>query len=229
MKSCFLISFFAVLLNGCSLSSSSDQADIAWPAHLSKACEKIASSYPLSMSGEQELSIHDFNQYFSIDGQVSLYESEVTNHELLAKNVTDHLTLVNTVRNAFYSGSSSKPLLKLMIKTSRAPVRFQRLQLFFGERSGPGIQGPRFEFSYIWPNEDEPLKIKGIPLNGVNPLQEEFDGDWSLFKFFDKAQIQEADNGKVIAKFPVNEMGNFEFLLEGYFDWRDIGEVFSCP
>lgn len=229
MRACFYAILFSLLLNGCTQSRSSDQKGIVWPPHLKVACERLASSYPFSDTSEHELSIDEFNNYFFFGSDLWLYENTIQNRNSVPKKVLEHLQLAGNIRDHFYSDDSPKAALNITIKTHQFIWKFHRLQLYFGERIGPtAVVGPRRLFHYKWPNKAEPLNVRGWTNDGMK-WREGFSGDWSLFRFLDKATRREGSNGKIITSVPVRNEVNIEYLVEGFPDWAAIKSAFSCP
>ena len=192
-------------------------------------CKSILSKFPFNKHSHEDVSLDEFDQYFSKEGILEKYKNKL--EKPLDRSVELHLEKAEVIRAVFFKDNPSKASMKLKFRTKMASNNLRIAPLYFGNARGPDILGPYLPYQYQWPQENNNLKIKGVLLNGQKLESLVYKGDWAWLRLVSSAQLERLnENGKftVTVKLPRKHTW-ISYSLTDYIDWRKHFDDFSCP
>ncbi|WP_115708470.1 type IVB secretion system protein IcmF [Legionella sainthelensi] len=181
----------------------------------------IAQRYPFDSSQKEEISIHDFNRFFSTHGTLNTFTEnyikpflDISSAEWKPKAINDTLLPItsetldaliraNIITNMFFPdrGEESKINFSLQ-KISLDPV-VANLELQIGQTKLSDNQGSDSMTHFTWPQTNAKLALDSIEGNHYELAEQ---GVWALFKLLEKVNvlIDEQDSSNLQILFEVN-------------------------
>ncbi|WP_444944096.1 type VI secretion IcmF C-terminal domain-containing protein [Microbulbifer sp. ZKSA006] len=192
---------------------------------LLQVCQTIAARYPVNIDSQEEVSLKTFRGYFSHGGQMDQWQE---GQAQISGKKEQHLETVQEIRRLLFSESFPQGSLIIDIRLLSGPSNYQYAHLSFGERIGPDIIGPRFKFTYQWPNVSEPLSLTSQTLDGVVRTRT-FPGDWSISRFYDQLEVVSIKQNLQQANFKLDQNSILTYEIAGLSAWGEVRQSFSCP
>ena len=181
----------------------------------------IAQRYPFDAAGTQDISIADFNHFFSTHGTLNNFEEnylkpfldtskpewglkESNNYVLpISTDTLNELIRANIVTNMFFSGQSETSKIEFSLqKLSLDPI-VGSLHLTIGENSLADTQSSDSVTHFTWPQPNAKLVLNSIEGNHYE-LDET--GPWAFFRMLQKVNVlvDEQDPASLQILFEVN-------------------------
>jgi intracellular multiplication protein IcmF len=181
----------------------------------------IARRYPLDPTQEQEISIADFNHFFSTHGTLNTFTEQyikpfldVSNAQWKPKAINDFVMPIssealdeiiraNIITNMFFPNYGDKSKIEFSLqKISLDPV-VANLRLEIGSTTLTDNQGSESFTRFNWPESNAKLALDSIEGNHYELAEE---GSWAIFKLLEKVNvlIDEQDNSSLQILFEVN-------------------------
>ena len=181
----------------------------------------IAKRYPLDSTQEQEISIADFNHFFSTHGTLNGFTEQyikpfldISNAQWKPKAVNDYVMPIssetldeiiraNIITNMFFPNYSDQSKIEFSLqKISLDPV-VANLNLEIGSTTLTDNQGSESFVRFIWPQNNAKLSLNSIEGNHYELAEQ---GNWAIFKLLEKVNvlIDEQDSSNLQILFEVN-------------------------
>ena len=181
----------------------------------------IARRYPLDSTQEQEITIADFNHFFSTHGTLNSFTEQyikpfldVSNAQWKPKVVNDFVMPIsaetldeviraNIITNMFFPNYSEQSKIDFSLqKISLDPV-VATLNLEIGTTTLTDNQGSESFVRFSWPQNNAKLSLNSIEGNHYELAEQ---GNWAIFKLLEKVNvlIDEQDSSSLQILFEVN-------------------------
>ncbi|MBA2648376.1 MAG: type VI secretion protein IcmF [Legionella sp.] len=182
---------------------------------------KIAQRYPFYSAQPDEITLTDFNHFFSTHGVLNSFTQEyikpfldisnaewkpkVVNEAVLpiASDTLDEIIRANIITNMFYpDGGDTTNIHFSLQKISLDPV-VSSLLLEIGDTKLTDNQGSDSSMQFTWPKNDAKLALNSIEGNHYEIAEH---GPWALFKLLEKVNVlvDEQDSSSLQILFEVN-------------------------
>ena len=185
--------------------------------------EKLASRYPFNPDSKKDVSLEDFDAFFSPTGIfTSFYEDNLkifieeggslSNSEdgksVIGEGVISQLKRVNEIQTAFFNKKGSVDVQFSIEPVEMSPNKRRGLITVDGQIV-PYNHGPRNRVGLIWPNtlrDQVTSKVTLVP-NETNrsPRSIETQGSWAFFRLLDKAKVVSMTETSVDFSFEVDQ------------------------
>ncbi len=183
--------------------------------------QNIANRYPFDGSKTDEITMHDFNQFFSPHGELNRFVEaylkpfldtskaqwqlkEVNNYVLpISSDLIHELIRANVITNMFFPENSDTCQVEFTLqKVSLDPV-VANLQLTMGDTKLKDTQGSDSFTEFHWPEANARLVVQSI--EGQRYEIEEL-GSWAFFKILQKVNVlvDEQDSSNLQILFEIN-------------------------
>lgn len=181
----------------------------------------IAKRYPLDATQEQEITIADFNHFFSTHGTLNTFNEQfikpfldVSNAQWKPKAVNeyvmplspdslDEIIRANIITNMFFPNYSEQSRIDFSLqKISLDPV-VANLHLQIGNTVLTDNQSTESFIRFSWPQNNAKLALDSIEGNHYELVEQ---GNWAIFKLLEKVNvlIDEQDSSSLQILFEVN-------------------------
>ncbi|MDF1756975.1 MAG: type IVB secretion system protein IcmF [Legionellaceae bacterium] len=183
---------------------------------------RIADRYPFNPNQTDEISLNDFNQFFSKQGVLNSFVEEyliafldtskaqwqlkeVNNYVLpISSDMINELIRANVITNMFFPNKSDKSRVEFSIQKINLDPIIANLQLSIGEikmRSNQQSDDNITEFN--WPEANARLVVNSIE---GNQYEIEELGTWAIFKILQKLNVlvDEQDSSNLQILFEIN-------------------------
>jgi intracellular multiplication protein IcmF len=181
----------------------------------------IGKRYPLDSTQEQEITIADFNHFFSTHGTLNTFTDQyikpfldVSNAQWKPKAVNDFVMPISTetldeiiraniITNMFFPNYSEESHIDFSLqKISLDPV-VANLQLEIGNTKLTDNQGSESFIRFSWPQSNAKLALDSIEGNHYELAEQ---GSWAIFKLLEKVNVlvDEQDSSSLQILFEVN-------------------------
>ncbi|RUR06679.1 type IVB secretion system protein IcmF [Legionella sp. km772] len=181
----------------------------------------IARRYPLDSTQSQEISIADFNHFFSTHGTLNNFTEQyikpfldVSNAQWKPKAINDYVMPIssetldeiiraNIITNMFFPNYSDQSKIEFSLqKISLDPV-VASLNLEIGSTTLTDNQGSESFVRFSWPQNNAKLSLNSIEGNHFELAEQ---GNWAIFKLLEKVNvlIDEQDSSSLQILFEVN-------------------------
>lgn len=182
---------------------------------------KIEQRYPFYPSQPEEISLFDFNHFFSTHGVLNTYTQEfikpfldvssaewkpkVVNEAMMpiTSDTLDEIIRANIITNMFYPDHGDATNIHFSLqKISLDPV-VSNLKLEIGDTQLTDNQSSDSSIQFTWPQKDAKLALNSIEGNHYEIAEQ---GIWALFKLFEKVNVlvDEQDSSSLQILFEVN-------------------------
>ncbi|WP_293266705.1 type VI secretion system membrane subunit TssM [Neptunomonas sp.] len=174
----------------------------------------ITKRYPFNKKSRSEATLDDVSAYFGPGGIVENYFQNVvvdfvdTSHRPWRWNknngvslgfseaVLRQLEIGRMIRDTFYRTGSSDPSISFELRPTNMDKSILRMSLFVNGQQMTYAHGPQGGKRFRWPdldrNSDRGLaRLVIVTSSGQESITEQ--GDWALFRLFDKAKIKRID------------------------------------
>lgn len=181
----------------------------------------IAQRYPLDSTQTQEITIDDFNHFFSTHGTLNNFTEQfikpfldVSNAQWkpkaindyvipIAPEILDEIIRANIITNMFFPNYSEQSKIEFSLqKISLDPV-VATLNLQIGGTILTDNQGSESFVRFNWPENNAKLSLNSIDGNHFELAEQ---GNWAIFKLLEKVNvlIDEQDSSSLQILFEIN-------------------------
>ncbi len=181
----------------------------------------IACRYPLDSTQKQEITVTDFNHFFSTHGTLNNFTEQyikpfldISNAQWKPKAVNDFVMPIssetldeiiraNIITNMFFPNYSDQSKIEFSLqKISLDPV-VANLNLEIGNTTLTDNQGSESFVHFTWPQNDAKLSLNSIEGNHYELAEQ---GNWAIFKLLEKVNvlIDEQDSSSLQILFEIN-------------------------
>lgn len=181
----------------------------------------ISKRYPLDSTQEQEISIADFNHFFSTHGTLNTFTDQfikpfldVSNAQWKPKAVNDFVMPVsnetldeiiraNIITNMFFPNYTDQCKIDFSLqKISLDPI-VANLRLQIGNTTLTDTQGTESIGRFSWPDNHAKLALDSIEGNHYELAEQ---GSWAIFKLLEKVNVlvDEQDSSSLQILFEIN-------------------------
>ncbi|CEK11394.1 type IVB secretion system protein IcmF [Legionella hackeliae] len=181
----------------------------------------IANRYPLDPTRQEEVSLTDFDHFFSPHGTLNNFVNnylkpfldtsspqwqpkEVNGYVMpISSDITNELIRANVITNMFFSPDTEASKIEFSLqKISLDPV-VANLQLTIGKTTLTDNQGSDSYIQFSWPQNDAKLSLDSIE---GNHYELEEIGPWAFFKMLQKVNVlvDSEDSASLQILFEVN-------------------------
>ncbi len=182
---------------------------------------KIAKRYPLDSAQKEEISIADFNHFFSTNGALNSFTEnyvkpflDVSNAEWKPKAVNDSIVPITTetldslmraniITNMFFSEHSDESKINFSLQKINLDPMVSMLTLEIGNNKLTDNQGSESFIRFVWPQMNAKLALDSIEGHHYELAEQ---GAWALFKLLEKVNVlvDEQDSSSLQILFEVN-------------------------
>ena len=186
-----------------------------WNNEVARHCKNmIEGRYPFNRNSSREATFDDVSAYFGPGGILENYFNDVvadyidTSRRPWKWNEANNVSLGfsdgvlrqlengRVIRDTFYRTGSSDPAISFELKPMRMDKSILRMSLFVNGQQLTYAHGPQSGKRFRWPdlgrNSDRGLaRLVIVTTAGQESITEQ--GDWALFRLFDKAKVKRLD------------------------------------
>ena len=181
----------------------------------------IAQRYPLDSSQTQEISINDFNLFFSTHGTLNTFNEQyikpfldVSEAQWKTKSVNDYVMPIssetvdqiiraNIITNMFFPNYSEQSKINFSLQKINLDPVVANLHLQIGNTTLSDNQSTESLIQFSWPQSNATLALDSIDGNHYELAEE---GAWAIFKLLEKVNvlIDEQDSSSLQILFEIN-------------------------
>ncbi|KTC86341.1 type IVB secretion system protein IcmF [Legionella brunensis] len=181
----------------------------------------IASRYPLDPLQTTEVSLADFDRFFSPHGTLNTFvgnylkpfldtsspqwqPKEVNGYVMpISSDITNELIRANVITNMFFSPDNEKSKIEFSLQKINLDPVVANLQLTIGNKTLTDNQGSDSFTQFSWPQSDAKLSLDSIE---GNHYELEEIGPWAFFKMLQKVNVlvDSEDSASLQILFEVN-------------------------
>ncbi len=194
-----------------------------WTNEVTRHCNNmIKGRYPFNKRSRREATLDDMSAYFGPGGILESYYNDVvvdyidttrrpwkwnSNNGVslgFSSTVLKQMEIGRVVRDTFYRTGSAQPAISFELKPLQMDKSILRMSLSINGQQMAYAHGPQRGKRFTWPgygeNADRGLaRLVIVTSTGQESITEQ--GDWSLFKLFDQAQIKRLDKERYTLTF----------------------------
>lgn len=181
----------------------------------------IANRYPFDSSQSSEISLADFNRFFSTHGTLNQFSDEyikpfldLSSAEWKPKAVDDFVVPVSTdaleqiiraniITNMFFPDHNNETKIEFTLQKVDLDPIVSHLEVQIGPNVLNDTQGTESRARFSWPQHDAKLSLDSIEGNHYELAEQ---GTWALFKLLEKVNVlvDEQDSSMLQILFEIN-------------------------
>lgn len=181
----------------------------------------IGKRYPLDSSQDQEISIVDFNRFFSTHGTLNTFTEQyikpfldVSNAQWKPKSLNDFVMPIsnetldeiiraNIITNMFFPNYSDESKIDFSLQKINLDPVVSSLRLEIGDTQLMDNQSTESFIHFSWPQNNAKLALDSIEGNHYELAEQ---GSWAIFKLLEKVNvlIDEQDSSSLQILFEIN-------------------------
>mgnify|MGYP001179667050 CR=1 FL=1 len=192
------------------VANAQNQLNESWRLRVYSVYERaLKDRYPLSKNASRDVALQDFNDFFGPSGQLEAFINEfvapfantsnwrqksVNNRSIgLSQEAIRTFQNAQNIRKAFYS-QGENAAFKFKVRADQLDRGVRLFTLEIGDFTYEYSHGPQVRRSAEWTGgEDTRARIIFEDLN-QSSHEEQYEGDWSIFKLLDKSEIVDRPN-----------------------------------
>lgn len=199
-----------------------------WQNDVVQQCQAmIADRYPFNKASSREATLDDVSAYFGPSGIIETYFNDVmidyvdttrrpwqwnsTNGISLgfSDEVLTQLEVGRVIRDTFYRNGQPNPNVNFELKPINMDKSILRMSLLINGQQMTYAHGPQRGKRFHWPSVDGNTerglaRLVIVTSDGQESITEQ--GDWALFRLFDRARIRQVDSERYVLDFTLNNV-----------------------
>lgn len=190
----------------------------AYDYQIKQECLKNTKNrYPFDVKAEQDASIQALHTLFGKDGKymqsstmdVSVQANKKIPYKLALADIDAqrilHYEQAELLSQRYFL-DDKQPYIDFTVKIIAMDKMIDKLNFTYGDKVMNYYHGPHKSIHVEWPNKNNNIRLN-VYLKDKKNYQLESNGDWSLFRFLDKAEkvIPTADGKGILATFILNK------------------------